>query len=442
MSIFKAYDIRGTYPDQLNEETAYKIGRAFVSFLKCKNAVIGRDMRLSSPALFKALTKGITEQGANVIDIGIATTPMMYFSVAHYGFDAGISITASHNPKEYNGFKLVGKKAVPVSGETGIAEIKRLVEKNDFNESAKKGKITKKEVLKDYVKHTLKFVDVKKIKSFRIVVDAGNATASVVVPELFKHTKCEIIPLYFELDGTFPNHAPNPLESKNLVDLQKKIMAEKADLGIACDGDVDRLFFVDEKGQPVPAEFITALMAKILLSKKPNEKILYDVRSSWIVKEEIEKNKGKAGMCRVGHSLIKSQMRKENALFAGEVSAHYFMRDNYFFEAPFIVTLNILKLLSDENKTLSALIAPLKRYYKIEETNFVVKDKTAKMKELEKLFSDGKISHLDGIRIDYDDWWFNVRPSNTEPLLRLNLEAKTKQKMEEMAKKIADIIRH
>ncbi len=437
MTIFKAYDIRGVYPSQLNEETAYNLGRAFVSFLNCKTVVIGRDMRLSSPSLFDALAKGITEQGADVIDIGLAITPMMYFTVKEFKYDSGIIITASHNPSEYNGFKLVTKEAFPVYGEE-IQKIKEIIENGKFKAANKKGRIIKKDILHDYISSQLGFIDAAKLKNLRIVIDAGNGMGGLVFPKFFEKINVGIIPMYLEMDGTFPNHQPDPLEPKNLEDIRKKIKDEKANLGIAVDGDCDRIMFIDENADIVPADFITTLVAKAILKEKPNSAILYDLRSSMIVKELIEKNKGNAVMCRVGHSFIKKQMRDENAVFAGELSGHYYFKDVGYFEAPLLAVLYILKLMTEENKPLSEIIAPLRKYYATGEINFEVKDKKAKMNELVEKYEKqaNNVSYLDGIRLDFDDFWFNVRPSNTEPLLRLNLEAKTKELMEKKKKEL------
>jgi len=441
LSIFKAYDIRGVYPKEINEELAYRIGRAFVSFLKPKTVVIGRDVRLSSDSLFKALAKGITEQGADVIDIGLASTPMMYFANANYGYDAGIMITASHNPKEYNGFKMVTKGALPLSGDSGIMDIKELVEKNDFEDSGNGGEISEKEIKQDYIKHILSFAKKDKMKSFKIVVDAGNGMSALDAPKILKEIGCDDTELYFELDGTFPNHLPNPLEEKNIKELRKKVIEEKADMGLAFDGDADRMFIVDEKGEVVPADFIATLVAQKILKEKPGSTILFDLRSSLILSEKIEEAGGRPVMSRVGHSFIKREMREKDAVFASELSAHYYMKDNFFIESPFLVVFKIFEIMTETGNNVSELVKPLKKYYASGEINFTVEDKEGVMKKLEEKYSDGDVSELDGVRIAYDNWWFNVRPSNTEPLLRLNLEAKSRELMEEKKKEISGIIK-
>ncbi|MBW2965974.1 phosphomannomutase/phosphoglucomutase [Candidatus Woesearchaeota archaeon] len=436
--IFKAYDVRGIYPTDLNEEIAYKIGRAFVIFLKVKEVVVGRDGRLSSPQIFEALTKGITDQGANVIDIGLSSTPMFYFEAAKA--ESSIMVTASHNPKEYNGFKFCRENATPISGDTGIQDIKKLVEKNQFKDPKNKGKIIKKDILENFLKHNLSFV--KTNKPFKVVIDAGNGMGSYTFPKIFEKLPFNFIPLYCEMDFNFPNHEPNPLKYETLKDLQNKVIEEKADLGIALDGDGDRCIAVDEKGNIVNCDLMTALIGKSLLKTNPGSLILYDLRSSKIVKEVIEENGGKSKMCRVGHAFIKQQMRDEDALFAGELSGHFYYKDSFFTESSFITTAILLNLIAQENKSLSELVEPLKKYFQSGEINSDVSDKEAKIKEVEEKFKDTeKILHLDGLSVYYKDWWFNIRPSNTEPLLRLNLEANTKELMEQKRDEILKIIR-
>jgi len=436
--IFKAYDVRGVYPSELNEETAYNIGRAFVSFLNAREVLVGRDGRLSSPKLFKALARGINDQGADVIDIGLCSTTMFYFGAAKVM--ASIMVTASHNPKEYNGFKFCRENAIPISGDTGIEDIKQLVVKNKFKAPPKKGKITRKDIMEDYINHNLSFV--KTGKQFKIVVDAGNGMASYTFPKIFKRLPFILTCLYCEMDFSFPNHEPNPLNYETLKDLQNTVVREKADLGIALDGDADRCILVDEKGEIVRSDFMTALVAKEILKKEPGSKILYDLRSSKVVPEVIEANGGIPIMCRVGHSFIKAQMREEDAVFAGELSGHFYYKDSFFTESEFITLAIILNEMTDENKSLSKLAAPLKKYFHSGEVNSKVADKEAKMKEIKRKFKDAKqILELDGLSIYYNDWWFNVRPSNTEPLLRLNIEADTKKLMEQKKEELLKLIR-
>jgi len=442
-SIFKAYDIRGIYPDDLNEEIAYRVGRALVIFTGAKTVVVGRDMRLSSVPLVREVIQGITDQGADVVDIGVVSTPMFNFTVAEYDdYEAGVMITASHNPKEYNGFKLCYGDALPIGEKTGMAEIKKIVTKGDFKK-ARKGTVMKKEILKDYVKKVLELIDLEEIKPIKVVIDAGNSVGAIPLPEIFKNLPCKLIPLYFELDGTFPHHEANPLKEETLKDLKKKVFEERADLGVAFDGDADRVGFIDEKGAVVRGDLITALVARELLKENQGELILYDVRSSQVIREEVEAAGGRAKMCRVGHALIKKQMRDEKALFAGEFSSHFYYRKFYNVESGDLTMLKILEIISQARKPFSEIVAPLLRYFHSGEINFEVKDKERKMKEIEEKYSGmaKEISHLDGIRLDFDDWWFNVRPSNTEPLLRLNLEAKTRELMEKKRGELIKLIK-
>lgn len=438
--IFKAYDIRGIYPTELSEDVAYKVGKAFVSLIKPKNVVIGRDMRLSSDSLFNAVAKGITEMGADVIEISLCSSDMVYFAVGFYKYDAGIMITASHNPKEYNGLKFVKKSAVPISSETGLKEIEKMAEKDDFKTAENKGKIIKKDAMQDYIKNILKFVDVKKIKPLKVVVDAGNGMAGKVMPELAKHLPIKLIPLYFKLDGNFPNHIPNPVFEENTAELKKTIRREKADLGLAFDGDADRIGLIDEKEEYVSGSLTTALVAEKMLSKHAGARIIYSSICSWVVPETIKKCKGNPIMAPVGHSLIKQWMRKYDGLFAGESSGHYYYRDNFYADSAFITALIVMELISEKNMPLSEILEPYKKYFAIAELNFEVKDKDAKIKEVKEKYKNGKINDMDGIRIEFDDWWFSVRASGTEPLLRLNLEAKNKKLMEEKTRELKKII--
>ncbi|ODS31436.1 MAG: phosphomannomutase [Candidatus Scalindua rubra] len=444
LKIFKSYDIRGEYPEQLNEYTSEKIGMATVQFLKSvkedvKNIVVARDVRPSSNSLAKSLMKGITKAGINVIDIGEVSTDTSYFAVGYYNYDAGITVTASHNPSKYNGFKLCHEKAMPISFDTGLSKISEFARQTRIPPSEQFGKITEKNILNDYKKHILNFAD--NIRPLKIVVDAGNGMAGKMIPVIFDELPCKIIPLFFDLDGTFPNHEPNPLESKNLLDLQKKVRKTRSHLGVAFDGDADRCVFVDENGQEIGCDLITAAIAKELLQMEKGATIIYDLRSSWVVPEEIKKAGGKPYREKVGHSHIKATMREKNAIFGGELSGHYYFKDNYYADSGIIALIEVLNVLSRKNVPMSNLIAPLKRYYSTGEINFEVEDKNKKIKQIAERFKDGKIDYLDGITIEYNDWWFNVRKSNTEPLIILNLEGKTKAIMEQWKKQVIDIIR-
>jgi len=439
--IFKAYDIRGTYPDQLNEEIAYKVGRALVEYLKPKNVTVGRDMRLSSPKLYEALTKGIVEGGCDVVDIGLVSTDCLYFAVGKFGYDAGVMITASHNPPEYNGFKMCRKEAVPLSGEAGIDQIKELILRDEFPPPQKLGTIEKQDVDSAYVQHLLSFVDKDKIKPFKIVVDAGNGMAGKIIPKLFSHLQPKVIPMFFELDGSFPHHLASPIEPENIAPLREKVLIEKADLGAAFDGDADRMFLVDENAFPLGGDMVTALVAKNLLKKEKGATILYNLICSKAVPQIIESSGGKAVRTRVGHALIKPVMKKYNAVFGGEHSGHFYFRNNWFADSGLIALLVCLELISEENKPLSALVKAIDPYFRSGEINSRVDDIPKKIEEIEQHYSSGKIDHLDGVTVDFGDWWFNVRPSNTEPLLRLNIEANTKEKLEEKKEKLLKLIR-
>jgi len=441
--IFRAYDIRGIYPEEINENAAYLIGRAYVKFLDKKNPkiVVGRDNRFSSPVLFKNLVSGIINSGANVIDIGLAITPMLYFTVAHFKYDGGVSITASHNLAQYNGFKFVREKAIPISEKTGLKEIKKLALAEKFK-IKRKGKVLRKKVLKEYIAFNLKDFDLEAIKPLKIAIDTANAVPGIVVPEIFKKTNCKIYHLYSKLDGTFPNHPPSPHEEENLRGLQRQVLNKKADLGIAFDGDGDRIIFVDEKGKMIPGDLITALLAYLILKENPGEKVLCDVRSSNIVRDAVKEGGGKVVIGRIGHSFIKERMRKENIIFQGELNGHYYLREHYFCEAPFYVIFKILEEISKRDKAISELLRPYKKYFHSGEINFEVKDKKKVLKTLENKFSrGGKVLKIDGLRIDYSDWWFNTRPSHTEPVLRLVVEAKTKELMEKKKKELIALIK-
>lgn len=443
-SIFKAYDIRGVYPSEINEEAAYLIGRAFIEFLsrgrkrKLKIAV-GRDNRSSSRPLFRGLIKGIRDEGADVIDVGLSTTPMLYFGVAHYKLDGGINITASHNPSQYNGFKLVGGKSVPISGAGGLPEIQAIISKINAP-GAVLGALKRKEILDDYLKFNFKEVDLSEIKPFKLVIDTANAVGIIPAREFFKKIPGKSHFLFPELDGNFPNHLPDPLKKENLRWLQEDVIKREADLGIAFDGDADRVIFIDESGEIIQPDFITGLLSSLLLKKKRGGKILYDVRSSNIVRETIGKCGGIPLMSRIGHSFIKERMRKENIVFAGEFSGHYYFKKHFFCESPFFAILYILEAMSAENKKMSELLKPFRRYFHSGELNFEVGDKQKKLRELKNRYSGGKILGIDGLRIDFPDWWFLVRPSQTEPLLRLVLEAKTRKLMEKKKKELTALI--
>jgi phosphomannomutase len=434
-NIFKAYDIRGIYGKDLNEDTAFKIGESFAVFLKKKlnkedlTIVLGKDNRSSSNSLFNFIKRGILSQSVNVIDIGLSTTPLFYFSVANFNYDGGIIVTASHNPKEYNGFKIIGPKAEPISETTGLLEIKELVEKNVF-EKKNPGKEEKKSFLNEYVSFN-SFND--DFSDFKIVVDTANSVSGIVVSNFLPSA----IHIFDYLDGNFPNHEPDPLKKENTEDLKKEIIKQEADLGVAFDGDGDRIFFLDEKGETIPCDLILALMAVSVIKDK--EKILYDLRSSNIVKEIIEILGGAAIPSRVGHSFIKEKMKQEDIVFGGEYSGHFFSKNHYFTECPYFVLFTILKILKTEKLKMSQLIKPLKKYFHSGEINFKVENKEEKIKKIKEKYKEGTITEIDGLRIDFPDWWFLVRPSNTEPLIRLIVEAKNKEIMEKKVEELTKL---
>ncbi|MCG2695673.1 phosphomannomutase/phosphoglucomutase [Candidatus Parcubacteria bacterium] len=446
--IFKAYDIRGIYGQDLNGETAYILGQAYVELRRKDgktgelNIVVAEDMRLSSPQLKLSLVKGLTDAGANVVDIGLASTPSFYFAVANYGYDGGIIVSASHNPAEWNGFKLVRERALPVSGESGIYFLRDKVIEGNFKSAKITGKIFKKrDVLKDQINHDLQFADLAKIKPLKIVVDPANGMGAQYIEELFKHLPCELIKMNFKLDGTFPAHEADPIKEENLIYLQKTVMKEKADLGIAIDGDGDRIFFVDNNGEAINQAITRGVLAMIFLREKPGAKICYDIRPGRITRDLIEENGGIPIVTRVGHSLIKEQAIKEGAYFAGESSGHFFLNTELgCFEVPVIIILKLLQEFSQSGKTVAEFIAPYKKYYHSGEINSVVENKEEVFAKIEKMYKDGEANKLDGITIEYPDFWFNVRGSNTELKLRLNLEAKTKEIMEEKRDEVLKII--
>jgi phosphomannomutase len=445
-SIFKAYDVRGLYPSEVNEDAAHLIGRGFVAFLGAKRIAVSRDMRLSSPAVAAAFTDGARKQGADVVDYGMIGTDMMYFAVARDGHDGGAQITASHNPKEYNGIKLVRREAFPLSGDAGIGDIRDMILANTIPPpAASPGGISQMDVMDDYVRHVMSFIDQSIIKPFNVVLDAGNGIAGLIAPRLFDRLPCRTTKLCFEVDGTFPNHEANPLIEENRKDIVERVVTEKADIGIAWDGDADRCFFIDGDGEFVAGDFVTALLAEAFLLKHPGAKIVYDVRASYAVKDIVAKYGGTALMNRVGHAFFKRRMREEGAIFGGEVTGHYYFRDNFYADNGFIPALLILELMSRKDQTLAELLAPLREKYFISgELNTRVADMNAVQAKIDGLaakYSTGNVYMLDGVSAEFPDWHFNVRPSNTEPMLRLNLEAVTRELMEQKRDEVLAFIR-
>ena len=436
--IFKAYDIRGIYPEQLNAEMAERIGRAFVVHTGAKKVVIGRDMRPHSVPLFEALAKGVMAQGADVIDIGLCSTPMSYHANGKLGADGSIMITASHNPAEWNGFKLCRKGAVPISGATGIADIEALALANQWTDAEKPGTLSTYDIAQEYAAFLRSHA--KMDRKLKVVVDYANAMGSYEIAgieDLF-----EIIPMYKELDGTFPNHEANPLHTSTLDALRAKVKETGADFGAGFDGDADRCGFVDDQGEIIPMDMFTALIAQDILSTDKGATILYDLRSSRAVPECIEEHGGRPVMSRVGHAFIKAQMREENAVFAGELSGHYYFRENFVAESQGLAMIKLANLICKENQKVSTMVDPLrKKYVQSGEINSKVADVPSILNAIKEKYSDGNMFELDGISVEYSNWWFNVRASNTEPLLRLIVEADTKELMEEKRDALLALIR-
>ncbi|HET8752038.1 MAG TPA: phosphomannomutase/phosphoglucomutase [Gaiellaceae bacterium] len=442
--VFKAYDVRGIYPAELDEAGAEAIGRAYVEQFEPRRIAVGRDMRLSSPAMQEALMRGAAAAGADVLDLGLVGTEMVYFAVGSLGLEGGVMVTASHNPKDYTGMKLVRRGALPVGGESGLLEVRdRAVAGTDAPTSRTPGTVEPYDVWPAYVERVLSFVDVGAIKPLRVVIDGANGMAGTMLPPVLERLPVETVRCYFEPDGSFPNHEPNPLLPENREFIVRKTLEERADLGVAFDGDADRCFFVDDTGEFVPGDFVTALFAESVLEKEPGARLIYDVRASRAVPDTIERAGGVPLVNRVGHAFIKARMRQEDAAFAGEVSGHYYFRDFSQADSGVVPFLLMLELISKKGRRLSEILAPLRsRYFITGELNTPVPDVALKLQELKERYAgDGRVSHLDGISVDFDDWHFNVRPSNTEPLLRLNLEASSEELMERKRDEVLAVIR-
>jgi phosphomannomutase len=441
--IFKAYDIRGSYPDELNEAKAKTIGAAFVRFLNAHRIVIGHDMRLSSESLARAFVEGARSWGVAVEDIGMVTTPMLYYTISDRGYDGGVMVTASHLPAGINGFKLCREQAIPLSGDKGLSVLETMVKQRTDTkaEGSKHGSYERITMLERYIDQLCRFVH--NPKPLKVVVDAGNGMAGPEVSAIFKGFPVwAFVPLYMEPDGRFPHHIANPLLVDTTRDLQATVVKEKADVGIAFDGDADRCGFIDEKGERIPEDLITGLIAEFLLSREPGATILYDLRSSRIVPETISRLGGKAIRTRVGHAFIKAEMRQCNALFAGELSGHYYYRDMGFTDNAMFTMIQMLNFLSARNVPISNLVEPLKKYHSSGEINMHVQHPKAVFAALEKKYADAEIEHLDGLTIEYRSWWFNLRLSNTEPVMRLNLETNTAGMLPEKKQDVIDAVGH
>lgn len=451
-SIFKAYDVRGTYPDQMNEDVAYAIGRAFARFLAAENNVetsalrvgVGRDMRLSAPDMAARYRDGLLDEGADVLDIGEVGTEVLYWAVNHRQLDGGAMVTASHNPAAYTGAKLVRRKALPLSGDSGIKEIQELVTAGEFGApAASRGELATEDLMAEFQAHALSFIDPDAVRPIKVVADGGNGMAGPMVGPVIGELPVVDLQTYFwKPDGSFPDHEPNPLLSENREFIINKVKETGAVLGIAWDGDADRCFFIDENCQFVDGDFLTALLAESILRKHPGETILYDVRASRAVADTVVAAGGKALVNRVGHAFFKARMHETGAIFGGEVSGHYYFRDFGCIDSGTLPALMILELISERGQTLGEMVEAFRgKYFITGELNSTVSEPQRIMDEIERRFSDGKIMKLDGVSVDYDDWHFNVRSSNTEPLLRLNLEASSHQQMAEKRDQLLELIR-
>lgn len=441
-NIFKAYDVRGKVGSELTPAVANRIGKAFADWLPEKGTVaVGRDMRPDSAELANALAEGLRAQGRDVVDIGEVTSDMIYFAVGNYGYAGGVMITASHNPGVYNGIKFCREAAKPVGEETGLFAVRDTAVANQFTPAATPGTLTERDIVEDWVNHVLSFIDASKLKELRIAVDAGNGMAGKIFPELEPYLPFEVEELYFELDGTFPNHVANPLEPKNLVDLQKAIKANGLDAGVAFDGDGDRAVLVDENGEPLSGTVMTAMLADYFLRKHPGATILHNAICGRVTVETIEQAGGTPVRTRVGHSFIKAKMHEHDAVFAGEHSGHYFFKDNYNADSGLIAAVIALYILSESGKQLSQLAEPYRKaYVQIQETNFEVSDKDAVLQKIAASFEGEEIDWLDGLTVNFKNSWFNVRPSNTEPLLRLNAEARSQSELDGLVSKVTKLI--
>jgi len=445
--VFKAYDIRGIYPTEIDEEFSYDLGRSYATFVLEKNpeatsVVVSSDMRLSSPSMKAEVLRGILESGLNVVDIGLSSTPTFYFAVAYYGYDAGIQVSASHNPKQWNGFKMVLKGAFPVSKNSGIMRIKDIMLRKEFSPKREGAVVFKEDaVLEDMKNEQLSGINIAKIKPFRIVIDPANAMGTPDMETFFAAVPADLIKLNFELDGNFPAHEADPMKAENIAQIKREVVAQHADFGIAIDGDADRYFFVDEKGELLPPEILHGIMAQIELKKEPGCAVCYDVRAGKTPLDMINSMQGDPILTPVGHSLIKEIMIENGAIFGGESSGHYYYQEHYgTFEMPFLLVANFLLFLSAAEKPFSEAIAPFRKYCASGEINREVKDQKAVLARIKETYKDGKITEVDGISVDYPDFWFNVRTSNTEPLVRLNLESRSRELTDAKVKEVLAVI--
>jgi phosphomannomutase len=438
--IFKAYDVRGVYPEELNEDVARRIGWAFAEFTRSPALAVGRDCRLSSPSLVAAFTEGVADRGVDVVDIGLATTDMLYFASGRLDMP-GAMFTASHNPPQYNGIKLCRAGAAPVGADSGLDEVRDLAAREPPSPVPAHGAVTTRDLVEEYIDHVLSFVDADQIAPLTVVADAANGMAGLVLPAIFERLPAKLVGLYLDLDGTFPNHPADPIQPENQADLMRAVLEHSADVGLAFDGDADRVFLVDERAQGVSGSLVTALVAEAMLEREPGGKIVHNLICSWVVPEVVREHGGVPIRTRVGHSFIKKVMADTGAIFGGEHSGHYYFRDHFRADSGLIAALFVLQRLSETGMPLSQLLAPYRRYEASGEINTEVADQAAATEWVAEAFRDGRQDRLDGLTVEYEDWWFNVRPSNTEPLLRLNVEARTKELLEEKTKAVLSVIR-
>ena len=436
-SIFKAYDIRGIYPDELDEDAARRIGFGLATWTGAPRIAVGCDMRPSSPALVDAFVEGATGAGSEVVDLGLVSTDALYFASGRLDIP-GAMFTASHNPAQYNGVKLCREKAAPIGADSGLVDVRSAAEGADTVGGS--GTRSRHDIVEEYADHCRSFVDPSVLKPLKVAIDAGNGMAGMTVPVVFEPLPFEVIPLFFELDGTFPNHPANPIEPANLADLRASLTGSRCDLGIAFDGDADRMFLVDEKTEAISGSVTTALVAERLLRKYPGEAVIYNLICSWTVPEVIKENGGRPVRTRVGHSFIKEVMAETGAIFGGEHSGHYYFRDNFRADSGMIAALLVLEAMSESGKPLSEMLSPYERYSASGEINSVVADQAAALARLSEHYRDATQDMTDGLTVEYDEWWFNCRPSNTEPLLRLNLEARDDEMMATKRDEVLEVI--
>jgi phosphomannomutase len=438
-AIFKAYDVRGVYPDQLDESVARRIGAAFSEFADGPAVVLGRDARISSPSLADAFAEGVTGRGTDVIDIGLATTDMLYFASGRLDLP-GAMFTASHNPPQWNGLKLCRAGAAPVGENSGLPQVRELAGR-DLPPADRPGRRSTRQMMDDYVDHVVAFVDPDRLEPLTVVADSANGMAGLVLPAIFERLPMKLVGLYLELDGTFPNHPADPIQPENQEDLRRAVTEHGADAGLAFDGDADRVFLVDERAQGVSGSLVTALVAEAMLEREPGARVIHNLICSWVVPEVIREHGGEPIRTRVGHSLIKKVMADTGAIFGGEHSGHYYFRDHYRADSGIIAALIVLERRSVAGVPMSELLRPYRRYHASGEINSEVHDQVGAIERVAQAHRDGRQDRLDGLTVEYPDWWFNVRPSNTEPLLRLNVEARTEELLEAKTREVLRVIR-